>query len=255
MSSLDKVPIEAGVGILENMDKEEAFTSFQRYGDSKLLCALFMYILAPRLDPKKVTINMVCPGMVNTSMSDVLPIHLRLIMIAFKAMRARSVEVGGWIILNGALVAGLESHGKFLKDMWAETAGDRTCPWKKYAEAVNWGRHGSSRRKDYHFHFPACKVSYDPSGGCLVFVFAACSPFQQRTPKTLGPYIAREHPVVDSDNRNRVIRARLERSPGLDRFFRDQGHGAHLEPGWFLPQALSDMPGQLTVGAARSRPD
>jgi NAD(P)-dependent dehydrogenase (short-subunit alcohol dehydrogenase family) len=98
------------------MDKDEAFASFQRYGDSKLLCALFMYNLAPRLDPKKVIINMMCPGMVNTSMSDVLPLHLRLIMIAVKAIRARSVEVGGWIILNGALVAGPESHGKFLMD-------------------------------------------------------------------------------------------------------------------------------------------
>lgn len=116
MSSFDKAPTEASEGILEYMDKDEAFTSFQRYGDSKLLCALFMYSLAPRLDSKKVIINMVCPGMVNTNMSDVLPLHLRLIMIGVKAIRARSVEVGGWIILNGALVAGPESHGKFLMD-------------------------------------------------------------------------------------------------------------------------------------------
>ncbi|CAI7587229.1 unnamed protein product [Penicillium pancosmium] len=140
MSSLDKVPIEAGGEILENMDKDEAFTSFQRYGDSKLLCALFMYSLAPRLDPKKVIINMVCPGMVNTSMSDVLPIHLRLIMIAVKAMRARSVEVGGWIILNGALVAGPESHGKFLKDKAiADKSRYISSPAGQEAQKKLWG--------------------------------------------------------------------------------------------------------------------
>ncbi|KAJ5910495.1 hypothetical protein N7504_005138 [Penicillium tannophilum] len=109
-------PIESGEGVIEHMDKDEAFVPFQRYGDSKLLCALFMYSLAPRLDPKKVILNMMCPGMVNTNMSDVLPLHLRIIVNAVKAIRARPVEVGGWIILNSALVAGPESHGKFLND-------------------------------------------------------------------------------------------------------------------------------------------
>ena len=115
-SSFDKAPIKANEGILEYMDKDEAFSPFQRYGDSKMLCALFMYGLAPRLDPSKVTINMMCPGMVNTNMSDVLPLYLRLVMHVVKAVRARPVEVGSCIILYGALVAGPESHGKFLMD-------------------------------------------------------------------------------------------------------------------------------------------
>lgn len=116
MTSLQKVPLKPGESVLERMDKEEFFAPFQRYGDSKLLCLLFLYNLAPRLDPKKVIVNMLCPGMVNTSMSDVLPIHLRVMVNIVKAIRARSVKVGGWIILNAALVAGLESHGKFLID-------------------------------------------------------------------------------------------------------------------------------------------
>ncbi|OQE41033.1 hypothetical protein PENCOP_c005G08551 [Penicillium coprophilum] len=111
-----KAPIKPGEGVLAHMDKEEAFVPFQRYGDTKLLCALFMYSLAPRLNPKKVILNMMCPGMVNTSMSDVLPLHLRLIVNVVKSFRARSVEVGGWIILHSALVAGPESHGKFFSD-------------------------------------------------------------------------------------------------------------------------------------------
>ncbi|PYH64560.1 short-chain dehydrogenase/reductase family protein [Aspergillus vadensis CBS 113365] len=111
-----KAPIEADEGVLEHIDKKEAFAPFQRYSDTKLLCVLFMYSLAPRLDPKKVIINMMCPGMVNTGMSNMLPLHLRLIINVIKAIRARPVEVGGWVILNAALVAGPESHGKFLAD-------------------------------------------------------------------------------------------------------------------------------------------
>ncbi|KAJ5708758.1 hypothetical protein N7488_008559 [Penicillium malachiteum] len=117
ITSLEKkCPIKADENVLEHMDKDEAFVPFQRYGDSKLLCVLFMYSLAPRLDPKKVIINMMCPGMINTNMSDVLPLHLRMIINVIKSFRARPVEVGGWIILNAALVAGPESHGKMLED-------------------------------------------------------------------------------------------------------------------------------------------
>lgn len=103
-------------GVLAYLDSEEGFVAFPRYGDSKLLCVLFMYSLAPRLDPKKVIINMTCPGMVNTSMSDVLPLPLRMIFNIYKATTARSVQIGGSIILHSALVAGPESQGRFLND-------------------------------------------------------------------------------------------------------------------------------------------
>lgn len=116
VTSLTKFPLEPNESIIQHMDKEEFFVPFQRYGDSKLLCLLFLYSLAPRVDPKKVIINMLCPAMINTNMSDVLPIHLRAVMNVVKAVRGRPVEVGGWIILNAALVAGPESHGKFLAD-------------------------------------------------------------------------------------------------------------------------------------------
>ncbi|CRG86473.1 hypothetical protein PISL3812_03479 [Talaromyces islandicus] len=116
MTSLKKTPLQPDESILQHMDKEEFFAPFQRYSDSKLLCLLLLYSLAPHVDPKKVIINMLCPGMVNTDMSDVLPIHLRAIINVVKAIRGRPVEVGGWIILNAALVAGPESHGKLLLD-------------------------------------------------------------------------------------------------------------------------------------------
>ncbi|OOG00541.1 hypothetical protein ASPCADRAFT_125563 [Aspergillus carbonarius ITEM 5010] len=117
-SSLEK---KAFVGteesVLRYVDSEEGFVPFQRYGDSKLLCVLFMYVLAERLDPKKVVINILCPGMVNTGMSDVLPFYIRVFVNVLKAVKARSVEVAAWIVLNSAVVVGEESHGRFLNDV------------------------------------------------------------------------------------------------------------------------------------------
>ncbi|PWY94565.1 NAD(P)-binding protein [Aspergillus sclerotioniger CBS 115572] len=102
--------------VLEYVDSEEGFIPFSRYGDSKLLCVLFMYALAEKLDSNKVVINMMCPGMVNTGMSDVLPLYIRFFFNVLKAIKARSVKTAGWIVLHSALVAGPESHGRFLND-------------------------------------------------------------------------------------------------------------------------------------------
>jgi NAD(P)-dependent dehydrogenase (short-subunit alcohol dehydrogenase family) len=77
---------------------------------------MFMYSLAPRLDASKIVLNMVCPGMVDTAISDFLPIYWRLPVNLVKAVRARSVEAGGWLIVNAAVVAGKESHGRYLRD-------------------------------------------------------------------------------------------------------------------------------------------
>lgn len=80
--------------VLGHMDDPKYFFPFQKYNDTKLLCVIFLYELAPRLDKSKVIINMMCPGMVNTSMSDVLPIYLRIPVNVVKAIRARPVEQG-----------------------------------------------------------------------------------------------------------------------------------------------------------------
>ena len=54
--------------------------------------------------------------MVDTAMSDVLPIYLRIPVNVVKAMRARPVEQGGWLIANAMFVVGPESHGTFILD-------------------------------------------------------------------------------------------------------------------------------------------
>lgn len=111
-----KAPVRPGESVLGHMDDAENFFPFKKYHDTKLLCALFMYSLAPRIHPDRVLFNMLCPGMVATAMSDVLPLYIRLPVNLIKAIRARPVEQGGWLILNAAIVAGPESHGKFILD-------------------------------------------------------------------------------------------------------------------------------------------
>jgi len=111
-----KAPMKAGESVLEHMDSKEFFFPNERYNDSKLLCAMFMYSLAQRLDKNKVILNMVCPGLINTNMTDVLPLHMRMVMGAMKFFLARPVEVGGRLFINATVVAGPESHGGFLGD-------------------------------------------------------------------------------------------------------------------------------------------
>lgn len=118
MTSFPKRSPLAGpyTSVLEYVDAEGTVSPYSRYADSKVLCAMFMYSLAPRLDSSKVLLNMVCPGMVDTGISDFLPIYWRVLADIVKALRARSVEVGGWLVVNAAVVAGVESYGRLLGD-------------------------------------------------------------------------------------------------------------------------------------------
>lgn len=111
-----KKPVQPGSSIIGHFDDEANFFGLMRYGDTKLLCTMFVYEFAKRISSNKVIINILCPGMVNTAMSDILPIYLRIPMNVVKKIRARSVEEGGWLIVNSAAVAGPESHGHFLAD-------------------------------------------------------------------------------------------------------------------------------------------
>lgn len=113
---IKKAPLKPNETVLGHFDSEESFVPFVRYADSKLLCVLFLYELRNHLASDKVIVNSFCPGMVDTGMTDVLPIYLRLPVSAVKALRARSPEKAGWIALNAAVLAGPESHGQLLVD-------------------------------------------------------------------------------------------------------------------------------------------
>ena len=65
--------------------------------------------LSRRLNKSKVVINMLSPGTIDTSMSNVISIYLRIPVSVVKAVCARLVEKGAWLILNAIVVMGPDS--------------------------------------------------------------------------------------------------------------------------------------------------
>ena len=77
---------------------------------------MHLYEIAKYVPKDKVIINSLCPGMVDTNMSDFLPSPLRPIMNFVKLFAARSPKEAAWIIVHGIVVVGPESHGRFYGD-------------------------------------------------------------------------------------------------------------------------------------------
>ncbi|KUJ10111.1 NAD(P)-binding protein [Mollisia scopiformis] len=113
--TLEKKPIEDVGNVLGHFDDESKFVSMGRYSDSKLLGTIFVEQLAGYVDPGKVVVNDVSPGMVRTGFGE-YPLWLRGMFTVFFGLKARSVEEGAKTYLYALAVAGKESHGKYLSD-------------------------------------------------------------------------------------------------------------------------------------------
>lgn len=111
-----KNPVRPDESVLEHLDNKANYSPLKQYADSKLLCAMWFYELARKVDRRTVVVNMMCPGMIATDMSDNLPLPLRTVAKMVKAVRARPIEQGGWMLLHAATVVGPETHGKFIVD-------------------------------------------------------------------------------------------------------------------------------------------
>lgn len=120
-----KHPLKKGeASVLKHFDTANATPTLARYADSKLLGVLFQLELARHYSPDKVIVNSFSPGQVDTGLTDVLPIYLRIPVNVVKAVRARSPEKAGWIALNAAVVVGAETHGRLLGDMEVAEPGE-----------------------------------------------------------------------------------------------------------------------------------
>ena len=115
-TTLLKKPVPEGTPILAAFDDPGRYDFIKRYHDTKLLCAAFFYDLAARVPRDEVLLNMMCPGMIATDMSDRLPQPLRMVASVLKAVRARPIEQAGWMLVHSAAVSGPESHGQFILD-------------------------------------------------------------------------------------------------------------------------------------------
>ncbi|KAK3171848.1 hypothetical protein OEA41_003932 [Lepraria neglecta] len=104
--------------ILPHFDSAQNWDKWVRYNDTKFLTALFVREFAKRVSPETIVVNICCPGMVNTGITNNLPLALRGLMMVIMALRARSWEEGGWVVVRAAQEVDVESrgHGGFLKD-------------------------------------------------------------------------------------------------------------------------------------------
>ncbi|KAN0114641.1 hypothetical protein V8E51_004185 [Hyaloscypha variabilis] len=109
--SLDKQPIQDVQDVLKHFDDKKNFVSMARYPDSKLLGTMFIEQLARYVDPAKVIVNDVSPGMVNTGFGD-YPFWLRGMFAVIFALKARTADEGAKTYLYALGVADEESHGR-----------------------------------------------------------------------------------------------------------------------------------------------
>ena len=114
---IKKQPLGPEESVLGHFDNKAKYRSFAHYGNTKLLCVMFITEMVKKVNSDEVIVNSMCPGMVDTAMSDVLPLPLRVVADVVKKMRARTPQEGARITANAAVVVGKESHGRFLMDM------------------------------------------------------------------------------------------------------------------------------------------
>jgi NAD(P)-dependent dehydrogenase (short-subunit alcohol dehydrogenase family) len=113
--TLDKKPLQANEQVLKHLDDVKSFDSMGRYSDSKLLVTMFVEQLASYVDPEKVIVNEVSPGMVMTTFGE-YPIWLRVMLGVVYGLKARSADDGAKTYLHALSVVGKESHGQYLSD-------------------------------------------------------------------------------------------------------------------------------------------
>ncbi|KAH7104970.1 putative short-chain dehydrogenase/reductase family protein [Auriculariales sp. MPI-PUGE-AT-0066] len=103
------------------LDPTENYKAFPRYSESKLVAAMFMYEFAKRVDPTKVQINMLCPGMVITNIeNNETPFLVRILVTMIKKIIGRTAGEGARIVMHAAVHAGIGTHGEFLGDATIE---------------------------------------------------------------------------------------------------------------------------------------
>ncbi|KAJ5105349.1 hypothetical protein NUU61_002696 [Penicillium alfredii] len=114
--SLQGTPIATSESVLGHHDDPKACRGRRRYQNSKLVINAFVQRLATVLLPSEVIVNNVCPGLVATDILRNLPLWLKPGMYIFFKLKARTIQEGGRVIIRAAIVAGQESHGKFVQN-------------------------------------------------------------------------------------------------------------------------------------------
>lgn len=100
--------------MLAYFDDRKTYDGMRRYRNNKLVINAFCQRLATIVSSDEVIVNNACPGMVATGLDKGLPVWLRIIMSIVRKFMARTIKEGGRALIYAAIIAGLETHGKFI---------------------------------------------------------------------------------------------------------------------------------------------
>lgn len=114
--TLASSPIAAEQGIMDYLDDQTKFRGVHRYQDSKLVINAFVQRLATIISSTGVIVNSICPGVVATDFHRNLPYWFKPIMFIYCKIYAKPVSEGGRLLIHAAVVAGQESHGRYLQN-------------------------------------------------------------------------------------------------------------------------------------------
>lgn len=98
-------------------DDTEKFAQPGIYETSKLLITIFVKMLASMVDPDKVLVHLVNPGMTKgTAFFDSSSLPVRMVLNLIQAMFARRADVAATTLVDAVVARGPESHGSFLSE-------------------------------------------------------------------------------------------------------------------------------------------
>ncbi|KAJ5316660.1 hypothetical protein N7508_001168 [Penicillium antarcticum] len=142
--SLDEVPMPASQSILDYYDDKNVYRRFRRYQDSKFVVNAFVQQMSRMIMSNDVIINNVCPGVVETSLNQTVPLWLKPFMWVYIKMYSRTLHEGARIIVKAAVVVGQESHGAFVQNDQTDLGapffygkGARRFGWELWNEVVD----------------------------------------------------------------------------------------------------------------------
>lgn len=113
--TLEAKPIPVGRPVISHFDDPKNYVYGKRYQDAKLVVNAFVQRLATKVSSSEVIINCVCPGIIATGVNQNLPLWIKPFMYVFFKIKARPVVEGGRVVIHAAVVAGAETHGKYLQ--------------------------------------------------------------------------------------------------------------------------------------------
>lgn len=116
MHTLSKKPVAAGETALGHFDDVHVYSGLTRYSDSKLVTNALVRRLAATVPASEVIVNNLCPGLVATAFDKQLPGWLKPIMFLYRKVSARDVSEGSRTLIYASVIAGVDSHGKFMQN-------------------------------------------------------------------------------------------------------------------------------------------